>query len=133
MKAKQFPYVANENSPLMAETERELNDFLREIQFRDVQYSGVSGINTRNKPYVTGMVLVQYEDGSPKPEEIVQMKQFPLGTSDSFREPTHKTLNDFLASQDVKDMKYTAVSGRNEVGEEFVTGLALVVYSPTQK
>ena len=133
MKAKQFPYVANENSSLMAETERELNDFLREIQFRDVQYSGVSGINVLNKPYVTGMVLVQYEDGTPKPEEIVQMKQFPLGTSDHFREPTHKTLNDFLESKDVKGLKYTAVSGRNEVGEEYVTGLVLVVYRPAQE
>ena len=133
MKAKQFPYVADENSSLMAETERELNDFLREIQFRNVQYSGVSGINALNKTYVTGMVLVQYEDRTPNPEEIVQMKQFPLGTFDNLREPTHKTLNDFLASEDVKDIKYSAVSGRNQVGEEFVTGLALVVYRPAQE
>ena len=131
MKVRQFRYAADENSPLLKETERELNGFLRGVQVIDVQYSGVSGINALDEQHTTGIVLVRYENGTPKPKDIVQMKQFPLG-SDRFRESIHKNLNDFLVSKDVKDVKYAAVSERNLSDEESRTGLVLVIFRPTR-
>ncbi|MFH1916249.1 MAG: hypothetical protein ABIJ21_03215 [Nanoarchaeota archaeon] len=138
MKARQFPYVAIEQSPLHEEIILELNEFLQTVQFKDVHYSGVSGTNEHGHPYVTGMVLVLYADGIPQPADIVQMKQFVFPTNRNLLTIRHpkvragksQSLDEFLASHHVIDTHYAAVSGKNQFGHDYVTGLVLVVYQP---
>jgi hypothetical protein len=126
MQVKQFKIIVNDlrEKP----DEKRLNDFLRGAYYRDAQYSAVY----TNRSEIFGMILVEYEEGTQSPEEVVQMKQFHLSIGDPERvQANHKRLNDFLGSHDVRDIKYAAACGEG-FGRGMPTGLALVIYKPSE-
>lgn len=132
MKVRQLQYCYFGCSIHQASFEKNVNGLLRTIRFRGAEFSVVRKF-IDYELCNQGLLLLKYEDGAPKAEEVVQMKLFRLFEFNHLNE-SHKSLNDFLSNVDVREIKYDSMkegdSARIYETERLTPGgLALVIYN----